>query len=44
MCYARGMGKRLSRRQEMLLTFSPGEWIWVVGAFATYGSIILLTW
>lgn len=29
----------------MLLTFSPGEWVWVVGNFLFYGAIIaLLLW
>jgi hypothetical protein len=29
------------RRREWLLTFSPGEWIWLVAALAVMGLLIL---
>jgi hypothetical protein len=31
--------RRRQRRREMLLTFSPGEWIWVVMTLSFYAAI-----
>lgn len=34
---------RRQRRREMLLTFSPGEWVWVVGSMTAIAVLLLLT-
>lgn len=31
------MRSKKDARREWLLTFSPGEWVWVVGTFALLG-------
>ena len=34
---------RKQRRREMLLTFSPGEWLWVTIYWASFSALLLWT-